>query len=1113
MSVIKTSTNRPVTVFMFTLALLVFGIVLLNKLGVSLLPDLSYPTLTIRTEYEGAAPIEVENLITKPIEETIGTVKNVRKISSVSRAGQSDVLLEFNWGTDMGFAGLEVREKLDILQLPLDVKSPVLLRFNPSLDPIMRLSLSKKVGEDDIADEFDEQALIQLRRFGEEEVKKSLESLEGVAAVKISGGLEDEIQVMVDHEKMAQLDLSIQAISAKLRAENVNLSGGRLEEGNQQFLVRTVNQYQSVDEIANSIISTNENRPIYLKDIATVTQGWKERESITRVKGVEAVEIAVYKEGDANTVAVAENVSKRLVRLRDRISDDMEITELYDQSQFIDQAIDEVLNNAIVGGLLAMLVLYLFLRDIRATTIISLSIPISVIISFNFMFAWDISLNIMSLGGIALAVGLLVDNAIVVLENIAKKKEQGLDLMTASQEGTQEVSGAITAATLTTVAVFAPLVFIEGIAGQLFGDQALTVTFALLISLVVALTFIPMLSSLGANKGIKLGDDPIVIPEKPASEPKARGKFMSILATIGFYLFWPVKMLFKGLVWILKWLFIILNKLIEYLLSFLMVTGGGILWLFQKILAPLVWGFNKFYDAMALSYEHLLAIALKQRALVIISALLIFVSTLTLIPRLGLELIPQMSQGEFNIEFKAEPGTPLNTTDAFINDAQRIAATIPEIARTYSVAGSGNRLDASPEKAGENWGQLSVVLHKPVTKESEEKVLLELRQKLGNIPGVELKFSRPTLFTFKTPLEIEIEGYNLDTLKQISQMVTVGMSASDRFADIKSTIEAGYPELQITFDHERAARLGLSVPDIADTVVKQIRGDVATRYSFRDRKIDVLVRVSEEDRTSVDKVAALIINPQSDRPIALSAIADVTLGVGPSEINRVSQERVAIISANLNYGALDEAAEEAQAIVDRVPLPQGIEIRVAGQNEEMEQSFTSMQYALILAIFLVYLVMASIFESLLHPFVILFSIPLAIVGAVLGLYVTGSTVSVVVFIGLIMLAGIVVNNAIVLIDLINQLREKGMARMAAIQEAGRARLRPIIMTTLTTTFGMLPLALGLGEGAEVRAPMAITVIGGLLVSTLLTLIVIPVVYSLVDRKRFDDTTAEITPQA
>ena len=1099
MGVIETSTRRPVTVFMFTLALLVFGMVLLNKLGVSLLPDLSYPTLTIRTEYEGAAPIEVENLITKPIEETIGVVKNVRKISSVSRAGQSDVLLEFNWGTDMGFAGLDVREKLDILQLPLDVKNPVLLRFNPSLDPIMRLSLSPKTKADEASSEFNEQSLIQLRRFGEEEIKKSLESLEGVAAVKISGGLEDEIQVMVDHKKMAQLNLSIQQISAKLRSENVNLSGGRLEEGNQQFLVRTVNQYQSVDEIANSIISNYQNRPIYLKDIADVSQGWKERQSITRVKGIEAVEIAIYKEGDANTVAVAEEVQKRLVRLRKLVGDEMELTQLYDQSKFISQAISEVLWNAAIGGILAMLVLYLFLKDIRATTIISLSIPISVIISFNFMFAWDISLNIMSLGGIALAVGLLVDNAIVVLENIARKKEQGLELLKASQQGTQEVAGAITAATLTTVAVFAPLVFIDGVAGQLFGDQALTVTFALLISLVVALTLIPMLSSLGARRKVVLGDDPIIMPTKAAVDKAELSTAKSILLKI----WWPFKMFFTGIGWVLKHFFRILNIIIEYLMAFIMLIVGGISWLMGKLMIPLVWLFNVFYDALARIYESLLAHALQQRAIVIILALGAFAGSLSLIPRLGLELIPQMSQGEFNIEFRAEPGTPLNNTDIIINDAQAIAATIPAIERTYSVSGSGNRLDASPEKAGENWGQLSVVLKKPVTTESEEAALVELREKLGVIPGVQLKFSRPTLFTFKTPLEIEIEGYNLATLKEVSQMITRSMSASDRFADIKSTVEAGYPEVQITFDHERAARLGLSVPDIAQTVVKQIRGDIATKYSFRDRKIDVLVRVTEDDRTSVDKIAALIINPASERPINLSAIADVSLGIGPSEINRVSQERVAIISANLNYGALDEAAQEAQAIVDRVPLPQGIEIRVAGQNEEMEQSFTSMQYALALAVFLVYLVMASIFESLLHPFVILFSIPLALIGAVLGLFITGSTISVVVFIGLIMLAGIVVNNAIVLIDLINQLRTDGMARMAAIQEAGRSRLRPIVMTTLTTTFGMLPLAMGLGEGAEVRAPMAITVIGGLIISTLLTLVVVPVLYSLMDRKEFN----------
>jgi len=1108
MGVIETSTRRPVTVFMFTLALLVFGIVLLNKLGVSLLPDLSYPTLTIRTDYEGAAPVEIENLLTKPIEETIGVVKNVRKISSISRAGQSDVLLEFNWGTDMGFAGLEVREKLDILELPLDISSPVLLRFNPSLDPILRLSLSIKTnassGENKAAtSDFNESNLIQLRRFAEEEIKKSLESQEGVAAVKISGGLEDEIHVMVDHEKLAQLGLTIQKISNKLRAENINLSGGRLEEANQQFLVRTVNQYQSVEEIANAIITSTNNRPLYLKDIATVSQGWKERESITRISGREAVEIAIYKEGDANTVAVANTVNKRIEKLREQLPEDMEITELYDQSRFISQAISEVINNAIVGGFLAMLILYLFLRDIRATTIISLSIPISVIITFNLMFAWDISLNIMSLGGIALAVGLLVDNAIVVLENIARKKEQGKDLMTASREGTKEVAGAITAATLTTVAVFVPLVFIEGIAGQLFSSQALTVTFALLISLVVALTIIPMMSSLGGRKKVILGDEPLLIPEKPSKPQVQHGKFMTIILRGFTYLVWPViklltgvKYLFIGLIWLI-------NKIMEYLLSFFILLSGALSWLGHKLMLPLVWAFNKFFSSLAALYDVVLFHALKQRAIVMITAIAVFITSLNLIPHLGIELIPQMSQGEFNIEFRAEPGTPLKKTDEIINNAQLIATSIEAIDRTFSVSGSGNRLDSSPEKAGENWGQLSVVLKRPISREAEEIVLQELRTKLGTIPGIQLKFSRPTLFSFKTPLEIEIEGYNLDKLKDVSLLLTRELVKSDRFADIKSTVEAGYPEVQIKFDHERAARLGLSVPDIAETVVKQIRGNVATKYSFRDRKIDVLVRVEEEDRTSVNKIRSLIINPESKRPVNLSAIADVKLGIGPSEINRVAQERVAIISANLNYGALGDAAWEAQTIIDRIPFPDGIDIRVAGQNEEMQNSFKSMQYALALAVFLVYLVMASIFESLLHPFVILFSIPLAIVGAILALYLTKSTISVVVFIGFIMLAGIVVNNAIVLIDLINQLRTEGLARLQAIQEAGRSRLRPIIMTTLTTTFGMLPLALGFGEGSEIRAPMAITVIGGLLVSTMLTLIVVPVLYSLVDRKHYN----------
>jgi HAE1 family hydrophobic/amphiphilic exporter-1 len=475
---------------------------------------------------------------------------------------------------------------------------------------------------------------------------------------------------------------------------------------------------------------------------------------------------------------------------------------------------------------------------------------------------------------------------------------------------------------------------------------------------------------------------------------------------------------------------------------------------------------------------------------------------MSLVPRLGTELIPQFSQGEFNVDLRLPPGSPLSETDRAIQATQRVAATIDAVALNYSVAGTGNRLDANPVDAGDNTGTLSISLERGSDRMVENQAMTAMRAELARLPGVQYEFSRPTLLSFASPLQIEISGYDLDGLARVSQTVVETMSASDRFSDIKTTVERGNPEIQIVFDQERAANLGLAVRDIANRVVANVRGDLATRYTWRDKKIDVLVRSVDSRQSSVEEIRRLIVNPTSDRPVTLDAVAQVIISEGPAEIRRIAQERVAIITANLAYGDLGAAAEEARDIVSRIPMPNEITATVSGQSEEMQASFESMQFALLLAVFLVYLVMASQFESLIHPFVILFTIPLALVGAVLALFITGTTVNIVAFIGVIMLAGIVVNNAIVLVDLINQLRAQGKDKYDAIVEAGIARLRPILMTSLTTALGLIPMAMGFGEGSEVRTPMAITVIGGLIVSTLLTLVVIPVVYSLMDRKRW-----------
>ena len=1065
---IELSIRRRVTVAMFVIAVLLFGMVSFSRLKVNLLPEISYPTLTIRTEYPGAAPAEIENLISKPIEESVGVVKNIQKISSISRSGQSDVLLEFAWGTNMDYAVMDVREKMDSLELPLEVERPIILRFDPSLDPVMRFGLIRINSSVDAA--TGEEEMKFLRRFADEEIKKDLEIVLGVAAVKVSGGLEDEVQIAIDQMKATQLHLSLETIAAVLQAENINLSGGRLEEGSHQFLVRTLNQFRTVEEIGNVIVAHIDGTPLYLRDVAEIRRGFKERQAVTRLGGREAVEIAIYKEGDANSVTVADGVEQRLELIRENLPKDVRLEKVYDQSIFIRQAVSEVIDAAVMGGLLAILVLYFFLRNLWATVIISLSIPVSVVATFNLMYGSDLTLNIMSLGGIALGIGMLVDNSIVVLDNIFRHREKGKTLPIAARDGTAEVAAAVTSSTLTTVAVFFPLVFVKGIAGQLFHDQSLTITFSLLVSLLVALTLIPMLASYDLRAKAQ--------PETAvAKTPRTRlGRGLRRLrrfffSDIPFFLF---GLFIRGWKWLARMLL--------------------------KVLNPLLNAFTKSYLRIEDGYPRLLDWALNHRRVVLLSALGLFLFSAVLIPFLGVELIPQLSQGEFRVELRLPPGTPLEKTDQVVNNILTSVRGKPKVRLAFAVSGSGNRFDANPEQGGDNWGELDVAMDGSARRADEERAMNDIRRDLEGIPGLQYKFYRPTLFTFRTPVEVEIAGYDLEQLKIVSDRIAVAMRADDRFVDVKSTLERGQPEIQIRFDRERAANLQLNVYDIAERVVRKVRGEVATQYAQHDRKIDVLVRVREQERQSVGAIRALIVNPESARPVPLEAVAEIVVGTGPSEIRRIDQERVALVTANLNYGDLGSAARVLTRIIENASPPRDIEAGLSGQNEEMRVSFSSLRFALILAVFLVYLVMACQFESFLHPFIILFTIPLALIGAVLGLWLTGSPISVVVLLGAILLAGIVVNNAIVLIDFINQQRQQGLDKRQAILVSGRSRLRPILMTTITTVLGLLPMAIGLGEGAEMRAPMAVTVIGGLSMSTLLTLVVIPVVYSIMDRK-------------
>mgnify|MGYP001259893996 CR=1 FL=1 len=1074
---------------MFVVAALIFGMVAFQRLSINLLPDITYPTVTVRTEYEGAAPSEVERLITEPVEGAVGVVTNVIRVSSTARPGVSDVIVEFAWGTDMDFASLNIREKLDRLRLPQDAEKPVLLRFDPSLDPIIRIGL------------YGEESLIALRLLGEEHLKPELESLEGVAAVRVNGGLEEEIHVEVDGPKLAALRIPLNQVVARLGQENVNLTGGELKDGDAEYLVRTLNEFKSVEEIRDIVVGDRDGAIITLDDVGEVSRSHRERQVITRINGQESVELAVFKEGDANTVTVAQRIHDELAKFRkdgDVLLGRSSLEVVFDQSVFIRESVAEVLNTALMGGFLAIIILYLFLRNPKSTGIISLSIPISVVATFFLMFVSEVSLNIMSLGGLALGIGMLVDNSIVVLESVQRYREEGLGALEATNKGASEVGQAVIAATMTTICVFVPIVFVEGIAGQLFRDQALTVTFSLVASLMVALTLIPMLASLEFRWMGELAE--------VERRRRAVGEGRSQLAP----------------------------RLISLLRVTFSAVGRGLL----KLLAPFFYLFHKLMDSAYATYPSVIRWALRHRLAVILLAVGFLSGSGGLVRYLGSELIPEMSQGEFIIGVEMPVGTPLAQTEAMIKDLEQAVRQGSQVRTVYSIVGSSSSSGGSSAEERENIAQINVALEEGVIRDKEEAVMERLRVALANFPSVECKFSRPSLFSSKTPIEVEVAGYNLSTLKILSDEVVERISSIEGLADLKTSAAGGNPEVQIRFNRKRVAQLGTTISSIGQIIRNQVQGEVATEFARGDRRVDIRVRASEEHRSTVDDLRRLIISPASAQtPIPLAVVADLQVEMGPAEIRRVDQERVAIVSANLEDRDLSEAVVDIEAQIAGMNVPNDYTIRVGGQNEERERSFESMRLAIGLAIFLVYLVMASQFESLVHPFVIMFSIPFGLVGVILILLLTGQSVSVVVLIGLIMLAGIVVNNAIVLIDYINSLRrEQNVPKFEAIEQACRVRLRPILMTTSTTVLGLTPMAMGIfnlrpivdgfdrmfgsvlpevlhavvlaglnvvfpvGQGAEIRAPMAITVIGGLVLSTFVTLVLIPTLYSLSDRR-------------
>ena len=1041
-SLIAACIRRPVSVGMFTVAACVFGFVALGRLPVNLLPEISYPTLTVETRMPGAAPIEVETLVTRPIEEAASVVPGLRRVTSRSRAGTSEVTLEFVWDTNMDFAGLDVREKLDSVLLPEDAERPRLLRFDPASDAILRIGVSGDL------------PLSAVRQWTEEDLKKDLDAVDGVAAVRIEGGLVREIQVDVDEGRLAAYGITVAEVRDALAANNVNLAGGSVYEDEARYLVRTLNELDTLDRIRAVIVKDTEGRLVRLRDVAEVRSGFKDQEVILRQGGSEGVEVRIFKEGDANTVQVAEGVRSRLEALEESVPAGLALAVLFDQSRFIEGAISEVVRNAWEGGLLAILVIALFLRDRRCTAVVAMAIPVSVIATFFVMQQMGLSLNIMSLGGLALGVGMLLDDSIVVLEAIHRRHAGGETARTAAVSGTVEVAGPVIASTLTTVAVFLPIVFVEGVAGQLFRDQALTVSISILASLGFSLALIPVLSSRG------------VITPGAAGEQRTTTAVRAL----------------RGLRRGLRWF------------------GRGLMF----PLRPVASGFTAAENAMARAYPPVLRAALRHPLTVFTLAAGLFAGSLAVgRAGIGVELIPALSQGEFHFDVHLPEGSAVTATDTVVDAVGESALEDPAVLRVTTEAGTatGGGFAGGSGRA-EHQGRVQVTMADPGDKPAEAAVIERIRADLSGQPGVRYEFGRPSYFSFRQPVEVEVYSEDRSLLVPSARRVQAAVADVPGLADVRSTAEAGSPEIRVHFAADRLASLGLTVDQASEGLRSKLRGEVATRLDEGDRRIDVMVRGGESLRSRTAAVPELIVHAQEARPVPLRALGNAEVGEGPAELRRVGQRPAVVISGNLDGTDLEGATEAIDSQIAGLGLAPGVSTRFGGQREEMERSFASLALAIGLAIFLVYFVMASQFESLLHPFLILFTIPLAAIGVVWALLLSGSTLSVIVLIGVVMLAGIVVKNAIVLVDCINRLRREGKAKAEAIVMAGQIRLRPILMTTLTTILGLTPMALGLGEGAEIRGPMAITVIGGLLVSTLLTLVVIPTAYSVFDRKKF-----------
>lgn len=1020
MVIIKTAIKRAVTFMMIYIIAVGFGLFSLGRLRVDLWPQLDFPVIAVITQYTGVGPFDIENVVTRPIEEMVASVQNVKTVSSTSRQGLSLIMLEFSWGTDMDQAEIDVRNALDWVDdyLPDDVTDPLVFAFDPSMQPIGFYTIGSEI-----------HGLAELRRISELDLEPRIERIPGVASASTTGGLQREIKVLADPVRLRAHHISVQQIESALRMNNLQLPSGWIDDQEREFTIQTLGEYQSIEEIENTAITTMGGSVIQIKDVADVVDGFVESRQRVLTNARKSVILIVQRQSDANTVAVTRELHDQLPEIKKELPKGVFIIPVYEQAEFINRSISNLGNTAIQAIVLAVLVLLFFLRNIRSSLIVALSIPISMIVTFAVMDQAGLTLNMISMAGLALAVGLLVDNSIVVLEAIFRHREMGQGAKEAADIGASEVAMAITASTLTTISVFFPILFVPGIAGEMFNDMVITICFSLAASLLVALTLVPLL----ASRMLQFRD------AGSKGNPKLRNLGDRI--------------------------------------------GGWINRLRDRYLSVLDW-------------------SLQHRKTVLLSTLGMLALAVALLFTRGGEFLPESDMGYVQMAIDRSAGTSLEAMEESVDALQKIIdERVPESEMVYTNFGQGEGFFAAFSASASSQGEVMIRL-KPRSERSRnlEEIQNDLREHVNKLPDLDVRFEDRGAQAFMggSDIAVEIFGHDLDVGESLGREIEKKVKDIEGVSNVELSIEDAAPELQISLDRQRIADLGLSTAQIGQVIMTSVLGNVVTRYREGGDEYDVRVQLEKRARENKEDIENILIMTPTGRQIPLRAIAKIEYGRAPTVINREDQERKVTVSIDVSGRDLRKTTADVQRALKDVAVPNDFRIEIGGSAEDMQESFMYLGLAFLVAMILTYMVMASQFESLLDPFIILFTIPLSIIGVSLGLFLTGTTLSVMSLIGIIMLVGIIVNNGIVLVDFINQLREQGLSLFEAIHEAGSARMRPVMMTALTTILAMTPLALGLGESGENWAPMARSVIGGLIVGTVLTLVVVPVIYAAIE---------------